>query len=403
MRPEQVDSSILLAFTLTKYAARSRRRRGAAGFSYSSHAEPKMPFINVSVWKVTCRERESAHGPDHLGVAGAVIVDGQPHSFIQPAWAITRNQSLTYIGPQFSGYSESMRVGLVLRAWDIDNNDQWVKHRDTIGEVTGALAEAVGHLPVVGDVAGFILEHWPAAVDFFADLDENDELLKWAGYMPIPSAAPNRTRSEEFELRFSRRDPAGLHSWDYSLFVAITASNPQPLVLAPPPRRSLAPKSATRKPHWYGRWESSHFVVSISDSPDSISLLSVRIESRNGLFPTIQEYPYIAAPERINTLYEPPAIAPMERQTALILAAGHTAPLTIPEEKVGWTVALPEPGKARTSGGDVLYLSDGGALEMFEVLHDGEPANQTEIRYLRPPSLLFGPLPVEEMFQKVVV
>lgn len=363
-----------------------------------------MPFINVAVWKVTCRDRDSVHGPDHLGVAGAVIVDNRPHSFIHPAWAITRNQSLIYGGLQFSGYSESMRVGLVLRAWDIDNNDQWVKHRDAIGKVTGALAEAVGYLPVVGDVASFILENWPAAVDFFVDLDENDELLKWAGYMPIPSAAPNGTQSEEFELRFSRSDPAGLRSWDYSLFVAITASNPQPFVLEPPPKRSLAPKIATRKSHWYGRWESAHFMVSISDSPDSISLLSVRIESRNGQFPTLQEYPYIAAPERINTLYEPPAIAPMERQTALVLAAGRNAPLTVPKEQVGWTtVALSEPGKAKTSGGDVLYLSDGSSLEMFEVLHNGEPANQTQIRYLRPPSLLLGPLPVEEMMQQVIV
>jgi hypothetical protein len=362
-----------------------------------------MPFINVSVWKVTCRDRDSVHGPDHLGVAGAVMVDNRPHSFIHPAWAITRNQSLTYNGPQFSGYSESMRIGLVLRAWDIDNNDHWVKHRDTIGKATGALAEAVGYLPVVGDVASFILENWPAAVDFFVDLDENDELLKWAGYIPIPSAAPNGTQSEEFELRFSRSDPAGLSNWDYSLFVAITASNPQPFVLEPPPRRSLGPKTATRKSHWYGRWESAHFLVSISDSPDSISLLSVRVESRNGQFPTLQEYPYIAAPERINTLYEPPAIAPMERQTALVLAAGRNAPLTVPKEQMGWTVALSEPGKAKTSGGDVLYLSDGSALEMFEVLHNGQPANQTQIRYLRPPSLLLGPLPVEEMMQQVIV
>ena len=362
-----------------------------------------MPFANVGIWKLFCRDRETIVGKDHLGLAGAVIVDGKAHTFVQPAWTVTRNQSLSYHATPFSGYSESLRVGLVLRAWDIDNNDRWAMYRNDVSKTSDALAEAVGHLPVVGDVASFILEHWPKVVDIFVDLDDDDELLKWAGYLDLPFTPTSGATSEEYELRFSRRDPTGFSSWDYSIFIIITASNPLSFTRDPAPRRSLAPKTGTRREDWGGRWESLSCTVTIAESPDDFTLMKVNIKSRNGNFPNTEEYTYISPAERINTVVLPPQVAPLEREQALLLSMGHLGSVTLEQDKTNWTTAIPDPTKPKSSGGDVLFLQEGGMLEMFDVLLNGGASNVSQIRYLRPATRDTVALPLDEMLQKVVV
>lgn len=364
--------------------------------------EAQMPFINVSIWKVFCRERETIVGKDHLGLAGAVIVDGKPHAFVEPAWPITRNQSITYGHIQFSGYSESLRIGLVLRAWDIDNNDKWVRYRGDVSKVTSALATAVEHLPVVGDIAGFILEHWPTVVDIFVDLDDNDELLKWAGYLDIPPSPPTGNASSEYEVRFARNDPTGFSDWDYSLFFVITASNPLPFTREPDARRSLAPKKGTKRDHWHGRWESPNCIVSISRSPEDFTLMKIKVESRDGRFPATEEYSYISPIERINTAVPPPSIAPLQKKQAIYQSMGRLDSIVLDKDKTNWCVTIPDASKPKTSGGDVVFLQK-GLLEMFDVYLNGNLANQIEIRYLRPASANDVALPLDETLQKNLV
>ncbi len=170
-----------------------------------------MPFVNVFISRVSCRDRETIEGKDHFGVAGATIIDGEPNVFVMPAHTITRNEQIRYWpNTLYDGYSNTLRIGLSVLAWDIDNNDQWAKNRDDAKKISTTVATIVGLLPVPGaDVAAGIVAGWPKAVDFFVDLDENDELVQWSGYVDFPLPAPNQSNYTEYELQFSREDPTG--------------------------------------------------------------------------------------------------------------------------------------------------------------------------------------------------
>jgi hypothetical protein len=224
-----------------------------------------MPYITVSPYKVICREKETLEGKDFFALAGAVIVDGKATPFAMPARAMTRGSvEEWWPADVFNGYSNSLRFGLSVVAWDIDKNSKWVKNRDDVKEVSSAVAAFVEQLPVVGDIAGFIVENWPYAVDFFVELDKNDQVIKWSGYLDIDLPSPNRSNYRDFEIRSTRKDVTGYSDWDYSVYVGVTASNPQPFVEGPAPVRSQSPKKDTKFDDWVGRWEGQNVMVAIS-------------------------------------------------------------------------------------------------------------------------------------------
>jgi hypothetical protein len=363
-----------------------------------------MPFVNVFISKVVCRDRETIEGKDHFGIAGAAIVDGKPAVFVMPAQTITRNEQIQYTSNTlYNGYSSTLRIGLSVLAWDIDNNDKWAKARDDATKISDVVAAVVAKLPipVVADVASAIIKNWPKVVDFFVDVDDNDELVRWSGYVDFPLPAPGQSGYTEFELKFSREDPVGFSSWDYSVFFGIIASNPQPFTDEPAGVRTLAPKTNTEQRHWLGRWESKNFHVTISRSPDDLALLKVHINPKNGIAAPTQEFGYVAAAEPINTAVLPPRV--ISRQQAMMLSIGKQRSVLL-GDRTEWTVAIPQPGKPRTSGGDVIVLAGGALLEMFDVLVNGEPKNVYEIRYFRPAAPdSVAVLTMEEMLEKIVV
>ncbi len=362
-----------------------------------------MPFVNVFISRVSCRDRETIEGKDHFGVAGATIIDGEPNVFVMPAHTITRNEQIRYWpNTLYDGYSNTLRIGLSVLAWDIDNNDQWAKNRDDAKKISTTVATIVGLLPVPGaDVAAGIVAGWPKAVDFFVDLDENDELVQWSGYVDFPLPAPNQSNYTEYELQFSREDPTGYSSWDYSIFFGIVASNPQPFTQGGPAVRTLAPKSNTEKLNWLGRWESENFHVTISRSPDDFTLLKVEVRSKHGVSLPTQEYGYISPATRVNRFALPPER--ISTRQALMLSIGSQRSALIGDHS-DWASRIPEPGKPKTSGGDIIELADGAFLEMFDVLLNGEPANVQEIRYFRPAAPgSIAVLTMDEMLKKILV
>jgi hypothetical protein len=365
-----------------------------------------MPFLSVTPYKIVCRDKETVEGKDHFAMAGAVIVDGQVTPFIMPDRSMTNGQIESFGWPSvaYSGFSTTMRIGLAVLAWDIDDNDRWARAREDAKAVSEIAAKLAEHVPVVGDIAAAVLEHWPYVVDIFVGLDQDDQLIKWSGYIDLHVPPPNTTSSRVYEIRSRREDPTGHSSWDYSVFIDVSVCNPQPFTSDSSPVRTLEPKSKTAPKTWIGQWEADSLTVTISRVPDSLALLNVTTRWKSGQESTTQTS-YISVPE-LNEFVPQPEIAPqpLTRQQALLISMGQNQAVVIDRKRSGW-VAIPPVGRPRTSGGDVLYLEDGAVLEMFEVLVNGDPSNIQEIRYFRPPqsgSLAFA-FPVDEMAGRAVV
>lgn len=366
-----------------------------------------MPFVTVTPYQVICRNKESLEGKDHFAMAGAVIVDGEATPFMMPDRSMTNGQVESFGWPSvvFSGYSATARIGLAVLAWDIDNNDKWARAREDAKTITEVAAKLAEHLPVVGDIAAAALEHWPSIVDAFVDLDQDDQLIKWSGYIDLDLPSPNTTSSRQYEIRSRREDPTGYSDWDYSVFIDVSVSNPQPFTNNSNPVRTLAPMTGSSPSTWIGRWEAKSLSITISRDPDSLTLLNVTITWRSNGQSTTQTS-YISVPDRLNLAVAPPDITPepLTRQQALLIYMSQDRAVAIDHSSSGWVDIQPV-GKPKTSGGDVLYLEDGAVLEIFDVLIDGSPSNIREIRYFRPPqpgSLAFA-LPLDEMANRVVV
>lgn len=366
-----------------------------------------MPFVTVTPYKVICRNKETLEGKDHFAMAGAVVVDGQVTPFIMPDRSMTSGQVESFGWPSiaFSGFSNTMRIGLAVLAWDIDNNDRWARARDDAKTVTEIAAKLAEHLPVVGDIAAAILEHWPFVVDAFVELDGDDQLISWSGYIDLHSPPPNTCSSRDYEIRSRRHDPTGYSDWDYSVFFDVAVSNPQPFTSEPPPTRTLTPRTGTAIQDWIGRWEANSLSITISRDPAAMTLLKLTIEWRSGQ-PATTQTSYVSGAERINPFVIPADIAeqPLTRQQVLLAHLSQDQALTIQRERCAWSVNAP-PGKPRTSGGDVIYLEDGAVLEMFEVLAGNQPTNVQQLRYFRPPlpGSLAHAFPIDEMAGRVVV
>jgi hypothetical protein len=174
----------------------------------------------------------------------------------------------------------------------------------------------------------------------------------------------------------------------------------QPL---PQPQRSLRPKPGTRREAWIGRWESQNCIVSISRSPDEFTLMKVIVESRYGRFPRTEEYSFISHPEPSDVFAVPPSDAAIDEEEALRLSIAGRGSLAPRQDPTGWTVAIPDPAKPKTSGGDVVRLQDGAMLEIFDVLLHGRAANQLQLHYFRPGAAGGVSLPIDAMLEKAVV
>lgn len=250
--------------------------------------------LTISLGDVVCYDRESLSEYDHFALTGAVVVDGQVTAFACTPVAVNERIKSS-LSPRvvFDGFTDSRDVGIVLRGYDIDNNDGWAKHGDQIKEVSSHLADAVSYVPVVGEIAAAVLEHWPKVVDAFVDFDKDDLLLSHATTVTLPeeSALDPRRAFHSISVRASRDDITGYSNWDYSVGINFSYSNSDVpslghhLELTNKPVRLSAPED------WIGIWDGEKISCVLTASTHGAGLLDVIVEDR-------RESPH---PERVST------------------------------------------------------------------------------------------------------
>ncbi len=236
-------------------------------------------IVSVQLGRLICRNKESSSAPhDIFALAGAVVVDGKRHPFAMPSVPINERQPWTYFETIYDGFSETPQIGLELLGLDIDDNEKWVNNREDAGKLAEKMSDLSEYIPVVGDIASWVIKAIPEVVDQFVEWDKNDELLKLTKNvdMAAEAAVPYHEGSQTVEVKFSGSDPVGYSDWDYSLFVTVTCRfSPAVPFGNHKVEKSLTPFINSRRTDWIGDWEGGSVRCAVRAAKHSESLLDV--------------------------------------------------------------------------------------------------------------------------------
>lgn len=241
--------------------------------------------VTVRIGRVVCHDRESLSEYDAFALTGAVVVDGHVHGFALEPVAVNERIAATYVDPIYRGRSQSRQIGLVLRGYDIDDNDRWKKHRAAIQETSDRLADAAEYVPVVGEYAALLLKHWPKVVDLVVSLDKDDLLLSVATAVDLPEVSPTLFRDSHHSItvRGRRSDRTGYSDWDYTVPVHFSYANLDVPSFGQVAATTHRPRKNSRAAEWVGVWESAHVTCHVTPSARGADLLDVRVvEQRAG-------------------------------------------------------------------------------------------------------------------------
>src|SRR5947208_3534475 len=106
---------------------RSEKRKTSSAFWRNSMGGYS---FQVGIDLVTCNDTESIHSSDKFALAGAVITDSTRTGFVMPTIRINSGEQREYdrdIRLVFNGIANVPTLGIVLQAWDLDQNDNWVE------------------------------------------------------------------------------------------------------------------------------------------------------------------------------------------------------------------------------------------------------------------------------------
>lgn len=403
-------------------------------------------LLKVRIGRIVCRNTESLSEYDNFALSGAVIVDGTVTPFDRDPVAVNERIAATYENPTiFDGFSESLEVGLVLRGYDIDNNDKWVANRERIGEASEKIAEVVEYVPIIGEYAAMILEKWPDVVDVFVDLDENDLLLSHAQAVTLPavSALKEGMSHHAVTIRFMRRDPFGYSDWDYSLPIHFDYRNLDVPSLGHVAAESTRPRAGSAASEWLGTWQSgsvsAHVAaadgggldVSVSETIDGVTsqvqtkgVEISRVYLEQIVTPVDEGAPFTrvvverpaGSRARVVEPFDPATLStgPSFRGASLgsrgsggigdqsTTVAGvargssssavgsiDSGPVASGVEGVADRGGLDVTGPLthrEQSGADLLQLNGDAVLEIYEILLDKKPSDGRQLRYVRPVS-----------------
>jgi hypothetical protein len=98
--------------------------------------------LSVRLDKVACRHTESVSSSDKFALKGQVITDLGNSHFIMPMMRINDGEDREFpddLAVVFSGFSGTSTIGVILEAWDIDENDSWVENREEIAKISEAV------------------------------------------------------------------------------------------------------------------------------------------------------------------------------------------------------------------------------------------------------------------------
>jgi hypothetical protein len=188
-------------------------------------------FFDVELDRLWCEDPESLHSNDKFALAGAVITDLDASGFAMPTMRPPRHQfsnfpsDLVHI---FSGVSSVPKVGLVLQAWDLDENEGWTENRDEIRAVSAAIAAVAKKKGgTAGNVIAAIAAAVPEVIDQFVKWDKNDELMNQTQWVDMPTGSPYTPVTTPLAVRFAKEERdlwPGSSKWDYTLHLFVTCT-----------------------------------------------------------------------------------------------------------------------------------------------------------------------------------
>ena len=376
-------------------------------------------LIEVYAASVECADTESITVDDVFVIIGSVLVDDQSHGFITPRMAVGPGETHdmggypTGPGQLYRGWSDSPRLGFIVRGYDIDDNDKWVDNRETIKEVVEEIEKITDDIPVVGDIVS-VAAKIPDVVDVFVDADSNDLVLGNISWIDLAVGPPERTITEWRTIRTRRDDDTGYSSSDYTLNLRIVhVQTTGSLGEATVPR--LRPHRGSELDDWIGAWQGPHVNCAISRATSALGasdVLTVEIsEQVDGQTTQIRERAVrINKPYLADALSEPSDIPtsrePQENQGGGLIGSGTVEGRAAEEgggalgglrtEREGrGGIAITESivdvlGRSRaggwTSQADYLSVDQDVVLELYQQRVGGQLVG-ARIRYVRPASI----------------
>lgn len=236
-------------------------------------------FVEVYAASVECADIESVTARDMFAIVGSVLVDGRSHGFITPAMAVGRGETHmmggypTGPGELYRGWSDSPRLGFTVRGYDIDDNDKWVRNRETIKKVVEAIEMITDDIPVVGDIVS-VAAKIPDVVDVFVDADSDDLVLGYTGWIDLVVGPSERTITQWKSIRTRRDDDTGYSSSDYTLNLRIVSRQTAgSFGDVPVPR--LRPHRGSDLEDWVGAWQGPHVDCAISRGTSALGVSDV--------------------------------------------------------------------------------------------------------------------------------
>ena len=359
--------------------------------------------VTVRVLSVRCNDKES--GPDNSDafiLMGAVVVDRQVHPFGFETVALRSNEYFPYEQDVFTGIIEAGPLGLALSGWETDRSADWYNVREDVAFATEKVGTFVNALPLpyhMGEIAGFVIEKIPAAVDFFDELDDDDNIFKWAGELPQESMPENTiTRVYTFNSRGATTVAGAitLSDWDYDITVAVTwrelAPSFPPVVEA---RWTYVAKDKSKARQWLGHFENGPIRCFVSPSGSVVSPLKISFSDENGQHYDIERTGVANTSislDRVDVAHGPvfrPESRPLPRHPNSN-ATGFSRIYDRPPVLLGGGEPSSEISEvAEVSpllrlGGDRVALPNGGILEICDTLANGQRTGAFALRYVRP-------------------
>ena len=401
-------------------------------------------LLKVRIGRVVCRDTESLSEYDHFALSGATIVDGNITTFAMEDVAMNERIAAVYEKPViFDGFSEGREIGLVLFGVDIDNNDEWVEHREDIEKGSEGVAEVVEYVPVIGEYAAKVLKHWPKVVDVFVKLDEDDVLVNHSTAVMLPEVSPfvGKPSVHRLTVRSVREDPTGYSDWDYSIPITFEYQNLDIPSFGEGAVESIRPHAGSELSEWLGSWISGSVDVHIGMSATALNAVDVTVkETVDGADSTVEttgvgisrvyiESLFVPIDEgleftrvvierpndngsRVVEPFDPATLSTSARfigggfassgrwdreSDAVVVAGRQGGPVGRPDGEPSLSVegvanpgwlgrVIVAPPDREQSGADMLQLNHDAVLEIYEVRLNGAPSPMRWLHYVRPAS-----------------
>jgi hypothetical protein len=395
-------------------------------------------WVSVQLEKVVCREPESLTTDDLFALYGVIFTDTGSKAFHEPIQSLGRGEHFSYGRVVYDGFTEAPTIAILVRAWDKDNNSLWINNKDDVKKVIDDVEQEIKHIPVVGDIAGFIADaahYMDRAISTFVAHDLDDLLVSREVLVPLSAAGvPGQPHTQTIEIRFSRSDPTGYSDWDYSLFYIVSSYQTIPSLGRKIPavwEACREPSTASEPANWIGRWGSSttpSVLVEISRSGKHGHLMNVSVKEYDRSTNTEVVVETKAVP--ISRIFV--EVGYLESGPRTLESAGAFVPTTVElwdsrnrinpslpgadpffkgvpdavppnaavtrfniEKLVGTRTVVKEPlfGAAIEAtnvltreqiGADFLWLNNQALLEIYRILGEGQHTGEFALMYLRP-------------------